>query len=232
VNRRRKATPRGWSRRTRLQLVIIALLVALVVVIVAVRACSSEDATTSTGTAATSGGTVLETTTTGVGGQGSTATQPSATAGATSTEPSDSTSPPAAGGIDATLVEVVDGDTIWVRLSDGSEEKVRYIGIDAPELPHEDAPGEYLGAEATAHNAELLASGRLRLETDVEERDDFGRLLAYVWAGDVFVNERMVFDGYARAHNYAPNLGRQEELWAAHDAARAAGRGIWGEETE
>jgi micrococcal nuclease len=128
------------------------------------------------------------------------------------------------------LLDVVDGDTIWVRMPDGSKEKVRYIGIDAPEIAHADSAGEYLGEEATAHNAELLAAGPLRIETDVDERDDFGRLLAYVWAGNVFVNERMVLDGYAWAHNYPPNLTRQEQLWDAHDKARAAGIGIWAEE--
>lgn len=133
------------------------------------------------------------------------------------------------GALEATLSEVVDGDTIWVALADGSKEKVRYIGIDAPELAHDGSPAEYLGEEATAHNATLLAEGPLRLELDVDDRDDFGRLLAYVWAGEILVNERMVADGYAVAHNYPPNLAMQDRLWAAHDAARDAGLGIWAE---
>jgi micrococcal nuclease len=130
-------------------------------------------------------------------------------------------------GQEATLDRVVDGDTIWVRMPDGSQEKVRYIGLDAPEMPGEDSTGEYLAAESKAHNRELLTSGSLRLETDVQERDEFGRLLAYVWAGDVFVNERMILDGYAWAHEYPPNTKRQEQLWRAHDQARAAEVGIW-----
>jgi micrococcal nuclease len=130
-------------------------------------------------------------------------------------------------GVAVDLLQVIDGDTIRVRMPDGSEERVRYIGIDAPEVAHSDSAGEYLGEEATAHNKELLAAGALRLETDVEERDDYGRLLAYVWAGEVFINERMVRDGYARARNYPPNLARQDELWKAHDQAREAGIGIW-----
>lgn len=132
----------------------------------------------------------------------------------------------------AFLVDVVDGDTIWVRLADGREEKVRYIGLDAPETAHEGSRGEYLGEEATIHNAELLEGGSLVLETDVDDRDDFGRLLAYVWAGEVFVNERMILDGYARAHDYPPNLSRQDQLWEADARARAAGVGIWAEELE
>ncbi len=114
----------------------------------------------------------------------------------------------ASAGATFTLLEVVDGDTIWVRMADGTEEKVRYIGIDCPELPHEDTRGEYLGPEAKARNAELLRSGPLRLQTDVEERDEYGRLLAYVWASGVFVNERLVLEGYAWAHNYPPNLAQ------------------------
>jgi micrococcal nuclease len=131
--------------------------------------------------------------------------------------------------LEAILVDVVDGDTIRVYMPDGREEKVRYIGLDAPEMAHEDSPGEYLGAEAAIHNAELLAVGELVLETDIEVRDDFGRLLAYVWADDVFVNERMILDGYARARDYPPNLSRQDQLWEANDKARAAGVGIWAE---
>jgi micrococcal nuclease len=132
--------------------------------------------------------------------------------------------------VEVTLLEVIDGDTMWVRTSDGSNEKVRYIGIDAPELAHEDSPAEYLGEESKAHNAYLLAQGTVRLQTDVEELDDYGRLLAYVWAGDCFVNEWMVVDGLARAKAYPPNLTKQDLLWSANDRARAAGRGIWAEQ--
>ena len=158
-----------------------------------------------------------------MGPQGTGATLPGDTsAGATS--PADATE---ASFIGVTLVRVVDGDTIWVRMPDGSQEKVRYIGIDAPEIDHPDAPGEYLGDESSAHNARLLESGPLRLQLDVEERDPYGRILAYVWADDVFVNERLVLDGYARAHSYPPNLGRQPQLREAQRKARAAEVGIW-----
>ena len=125
------------------------------------------------------------------------------------------------------LVKVVDGDTIWVRMPDGSKERVRYIGIDTPEIAHTDAPAEYMGEEASIRNAELLALGPLYLELDVDERDDFGRLLAYVWAGEVFVNERLVRDGYARAQDYPPNLARQSQLREAQREARAGGLGLW-----
>lgn len=132
-----------------------------------------------------------------------------------------------AGGRAATLVKVVDGDTIWVRLDDGAEEKVRYIGLDAPEAAQDGRPGEPLAEEATRYNALLLSEGPLRLVTDAEERDQHGRLLAYVWAGDVFVNEQLILGGFARAHAYPPNLAMQERLGEAERTARSAGVGLW-----
>ncbi len=136
----------------------------------------------------------------------------------------------AAAAIEARVVRVVDGDTIWVEMPDGSEEKVRYIGIDAPEVARDGAAGGYLGDEATAHNSLLVSSGRVRLETDVDERDDFGRLLAYVWSDGIFVNLQMVRDGYARAHDYPPNLAHQDQLRQAGTEARNAKRGVWNKE--
>ena len=129
--------------------------------------------------------------------------------------------------LEADVLRIVDGDTIWVRMADGVEAKVRYIGIDAPEVPHNGSGGEYLGEEATRHNEALLVSGRVSLETDLDERDDYGRLLAYVWSNGVFVNAQMVRDGYAFAREYPPNLARQEELRQAAEAAQRAGLGIW-----
>jgi micrococcal nuclease len=138
---------------------------------------------------------------------------------------SDAAAPPSR--VEVGLLRVVDGDTIWVRMPDGTEEKVRYIGIDAPEVAHEGTRADYLGEEASARNALLLGSDPLSLELDVEKRDPYGRLLAYVWAGEVFVNERLVLDGYARAHDYPPNLSRQPRLREAERKAKAAQVGLW-----
>jgi micrococcal nuclease len=133
----------------------------------------------------------------------------------------------AASRLQVSLVRVVDGDTIWVSMPDGREEKVRYIGIDAPELADGETSAEYLADDASARNARLLGSGALELELDIEERDPYGRLLAYVWAGGLFVNERLVLEGYARAREYPPNVSRQSQLGAAERKARAAEVGIW-----
>ena len=143
---------------------------------------------------------------------------------------SDAATPPSR--IEVGLLRVVDGDTIWVRMPDGTEEKVRYIGIDAPEVAHEGTRAEYLGEEASARNALLLGSDRLSLELDVEERDPYGRLLAYVWAGETLANERLVLEGYARAHDYPPNLSRQSRLREAERKAKAAHVGLWGPKSD
>ena len=132
---------------------------------------------------------------------------------------------------DATLVRVVDGDTIRVMV-DGVEERVRYIGIDTPELNTSSpaTPDPYAEA-ATEANARLLAGGRLVLEKDVSERDQYGRLLRNVWlerdGGWTFVNLALVADGYALVSTYPPDVKYVEVLLAAQRAAREDERGLW-----
>ena len=115
----------------------------------------------------------------------------------------------------AGLVSVSDGDTIRARV-DGREERVRYIGIDTPEH------GRPCYAPATRANAELLESGPLRLEYDVERRDRYGRLLAYVYAGDVFVNAELVRRGFARRYTVPPNVLHSAEFGRLEREARRA----------
>src|SRR5262249_10322877 len=126
------------------------------------------------------------------------------------------------------VVAVVDGDTIDVRLS-GRVERVRYIGIDAPEIDHPARPGRAAragapgGVAAARANAALVAGRSVSLELDVERRDRYGRLLAYVWAGRTLVNAELVRRGHARAWPIPPNL-RHATLFAALDAEAAAAR--------
>jgi endonuclease YncB( thermonuclease family) len=84
----------------------------------------------------------------------------------------------------ATVVKIVDGDTIHVRIGDRIE-KVRYIGMNAPELHHPTKDVEPLGREAAEANRKLVEGQRVRLELDVQERDKYGRLLAYVYVGNM-----------------------------------------------
>lgn len=75
------------------------------------------------------------------------------------------------------VVRVVDGDTIHVRLPDGTKEKVRYIGVDTPESVKPNTPVECFAKAASARNEELVAGERVELRTDAEERDRYGRYL-------------------------------------------------------
>ena len=129
----------------------------------------------------------------------------------------------------ARVVHPVDGDTIVVDI-DGAEERVRFIGIDTPESVKPDSPSECYGPEAKARTAELLPEGTLvRLERDVEARDRYERLLAYVIRDedDLLVNLLLVEEGYAEARSYPPNVARQGELDRAEAEARAGGKGLW-----
>lgn len=129
-----------------------------------------------------------------------------------------------------TVVEVIDGDTVVVALA-GSTETVRLLGIDTPETKHPTTPPECFGAEASARTAALLTPGTaVRLERDLEARDAFGRLLAYLHttADGRFVNLALVQEGAADVLIIAPNDAYAEVLRAAAADARAAGRGLWG----
>lgn len=132
-------------------------------------------------------------------------------------------------GSNATVVRVVDGDTIVVDIR-GTTERVRLIGVDTPESVKPNSPVECYGKEASAHTKDLLPEGaRVRLVLDVEERDRYRRLLAYVYrsADDVFVNLALATDGYAGLLTYPPNVAHVEELREAVASARRDGRGLW-----
>jgi micrococcal nuclease len=129
----------------------------------------------------------------------------------------------------AVVERVVDGDTIDVRIS-GRDERVRLLGIDTPETRVEDGPPECFGPEASAYTATLLPRGtRVRLERDVVGRDDYGRLLAYVYRAvdGLLVNEELVRDGYAHVLRIAPNGLYHDRFVAAATAAERAGLGLW-----
>jgi len=88
--------------------------------------------------------------------------------------------------LDALVTRIVDGDTIVVTLGTASE-KVRYIGVDTPELHHPRRRREPGAREAAAVNRDLVLGRHVRLELDVRTRDRYGRLLAYVWVGEAAI---------------------------------------------
>lgn len=118
------------------------------------------------------------------------------------------------------VLRVVDGDTFVVEI-DGQRERVRYIGIDTPEMNDTREAVMERAREATEVNSELVAGRSVRLEFDVQRRDKYGRLLAYVWVGDTLVNEELVRRGYAELLTIPPNVRYAERLAAALRAARA-----------
>ena len=135
---------------------------------------------------------------------------------------------------DGRIARVIDGDTVDVDfVVDGRTvtDRVRLIGIDTPETKKPDTPVECFGPEASARTEQLLPEGtEVRVVLDVEERDDYGRILAYVYrvADDVFVNRQLLADGMARVLPIRPNVSLATELQAAEAEARRALRGLWG----
>ncbi|MDQ6910254.1 MAG: thermonuclease family protein, partial [Actinomycetota bacterium] len=127
------------------------------------------------------------------------------------------------------VVRVVDGDTIIVRVA-GKNERVRLIGIDTPESVKPNTPVQCFALEASARTKALLPAGSsVKLVRDVDLRDRYGRLLAYVYraSDNLFVNLSLAADGYASAYTYPPNVAHAGELVAAAGEARDAGRGLW-----
>ena len=141
-----------------------------------------------------------------------------------------------AGGDDADLppdvgvVEwVIDGDTVDVEIA-GSEERVRLLGVNTPETHTDTGVPECFGPEAFAFTRSLLPVGtEVRLARDVVGRDDYDRLLAYVFRrdDDLFVNEAIIVGGYARPMSIGPNTAYTDRFVAAATAAEAGDLGLW-----
>ena len=120
----------------------------------------------------------------------------------------------------ARVIEVIDVDTITIE----GGYRVRYIGIDTPEI-HPDL--EAFGIEAWQANRKLVEGKEVRLERDVSETDKYGRLLRYVWVDDILVEAELVRQGLARAKAYPPDTKYQDYLEQMQAEAREAGRGMW-----
>jgi micrococcal nuclease len=120
------------------------------------------------------------------------------------------------------VIDVHDGDTITVKYSNGIREKIRLLGVDAPELeqrPH--------GIQAKTYLRRLILNKRVRLESDQQTLDKFGRRLSYVYAGSKFINQRIVANGWALSSNIRPNTRYEKTLALAQRQARTANAGVW-----
>jgi micrococcal nuclease len=133
-----------------------------------------------------------------------------------------------AGGGAGRVVRVVDGDTIEVQLG-ATREKVRYIGVDTPETKDPAMAVQCYGRQASAFNARLVAGEQVRLVRDVEARDRYGRLLAYVFRvrDGLFVNAELTRRGYAQPLPIAPDVRHADRFAELARDARQQGRGLW-----
>lgn len=121
-----------------------------------------------------------------------------------------------------TVLSNHDGDTLLVKIGN-KKEKVRLLGVDTAEI----AQG-YWGSEAQKFTEKTTKGKEIKLETDVQERDKYGRLLAYVYVDNVFINELLVKEGYAQLLTYAPNVKYVDTLKKSQEEAKASSKGIWG----
>ena len=124
---------------------------------------------------------------------------------------------------------VIDGDTAWLDTDEG-ELKVRFIGIDAPEVGYKDTPAECYGDEAKAYVESWLKGERVWLTFDAECQDDYGRWLAYLHYDDTedgFVQRHLLNEGYVTTMTIQPNDSFSETFVADENRARALSKGIW-----
>lgn len=133
----------------------------------------------------------------------------------------------------AEVVEVVDGDTLKVRI-DGHVVTVRLIGVDTPESVDPSSPVQCYAREATAFTRDMVAraQNQVLLERDVSETDQYGRLLRYVWLehpdGRRMLNYELVSQGFARVATFPPDVRYAELFLQLEREARSQGRGLWG----
>src|SRR4051794_20342509 len=130
----------------------------------------------------------------------------------------------------ATVTRVVDGDTVIVHIG-SKNESVRLLGIDTPESVKPGTPVQCFALEASARTKALLPPGTpVHLEGDVDGRDRYGRLLAYVYRlrDDLFVNAALVEEGFAVPYTIPPNVAHADRFAADGATARRGGLGLWG----
>jgi micrococcal nuclease len=127
------------------------------------------------------------------------------------------------------VVSVEDGDTIVVDMA-GKEERVRFIGVDTPEVKDPRKPVQCFGRAASNFTKQTIGDGPVRLEADPENtnRDRYSRLLRYVYLSDnTLVNAQLIEEGYGFAYVGFP-FTKKAEFKALENQARTQNRGLWG----
>lgn len=129
--------------------------------------------------------------------------------------------------VQAQVTEVVDGDTFKAKIGD-KEETIRLILVDTPETKHPNKPKQPFGEEASNFTGKLLTYGTtVELEYDVEQRDKYNRVLAYVYVNGESLQEKLLSEGLARVAVYPPNTKYQEKFESIQEEAKNKKMGIW-----
>lgn len=127
------------------------------------------------------------------------------------------------------VTKVFDGDTIEVEDTAGARYRVRYIGIDTPEMEYETMTPECLAQEATKRNTELVQGRQVVLTRDVSDTDKYGRLLRYVAVSGEDVGGQLIAAGYAKPLSIPPDVARLEQYRQMAVEAREIKVGLWGD---
>lgn len=128
-----------------------------------------------------------------------------------------------------TIDRVIDGDTVIVEFDNGQTERIRLLLIDSPETVHPEKEPQPFGEEASEYAKEILQEGKeVELEKGNPVRDNYDRLLAYIWIDGHNFNQLMIEEGYARvAYVYEPNTKYLGEFEEAEQQAKKEGKNIW-----
>lgn len=138
----------------------------------------------------------------------------------------------------AELTRCVDGDTVYVRIENNEEQKLRLIGVDTPETVHPEKQVEFYGKEASDFTKSNLSGKNLYLEKDVSHTDRYDRLLRYVWLEapteiseseirSKMFNAILILDGYGQVSTFPPDVKYSEYFVKFQDEARNNKRGLW-----
>lgn len=123
----------------------------------------------------------------------------------------------------AKVVKVIDGDTIEIE----HKVKVRYIGIDTPEIVDSKKPVQCFGKEAARENEKLVGGQEIEMEKDVNNTDKYGRLLRYVYIEGKMINLELVSFGFAKTETIPPDVKYADQIKAAEENARLQNLGLW-----
>ncbi|MDR2071135.1 MAG: thermonuclease family protein [Treponema sp.] len=132
----------------------------------------------------------------------------------------------------AYVTRVIDGDTIDVAIEDPPEEletseRIRFLGVDTPETVHPNKEVEQFGKEASGYTKTALTRKTVYLAFDRDLRDQYGRVLAYVYTEDnVCFNAELIKQGYARAYTSFP-FQFKDEFVKLEETAQATNTGLW-----